>query len=462
MAGVKRRDAARATKASTGRAAATDILDAAQALITQALRFDEPTDVVLGRQVGADRRWGSRDRAVLGDVVFGVVRHASSARHVVNSVPGGPPPLERRLALLAWPASAFDGLKLDDATRAWATEARGFDRAQLPASAREDMPAWLVAALREAIERLPRTAAWPDVQDEVLAMRQALEQGAALDLRVNTMRAKRDAVQSALRSAGVECEPTAHSPWGLRVQGKPALSKLEPFEQGHVEIQDEGSQLLALLVDAKRGESVADFCAGAGGKTLALGAAMRGSGHLYAMDISASRLAALPARVTRAGLTNVHTRVIDSPTALDRLAGKLDRVLVDAPCTGLGTLRRSPDAKWRFQPDQLSTMIDRQLDILERAARGVRPGGRLVYATCSFLQQENEDVVAAFLARHVDFTPVDVDALLRDLRVRDVSALVAPASYIREDEAMPYVALRLWPHRSGTDGFFAAVMTRHP
>jgi 16S rRNA (cytosine967-C5)-methyltransferase len=293
-------------------------------------------------------------------------------------------------------------------------------------------------------------------------MRQALEQGAALDLRVNTMRAKRDAVQSALRSAGVECEPTAHSPWGLRVQGKPALSKLEPFEQGHVEIQDEGSQLLALLVDAKRGESVADFCAGAGGKTLALGAAMRGSGHLYAMDISASRLAALPARVTRAGLTNVHTRVIDSPTALDRLAGKLDRVLVDAPCSGLGTLRRSPDSKWRVRPDHLASMAVRQSDILDRASRCVRPGGRLVYATCSFLRQENEDIVAAFLGRHADFTPVDVDGLLRDMRVRDPSGLVAPASYIRRDEAKSYVALRLWPHRAGTDGFFAAVMTRHP
>jgi 16S rRNA C967 or C1407 C5-methylase (RsmB/RsmF family) len=200
---------------------------------------------------------------------------------------------------------------------------------------------------------------------------QALADPAPLDLRVNTMKAKRDEVRQALAEAGIAAEPTPHSPWGLRLEGKPALNKLPLFTQGQVEIQDEGSQLLALLTDAKRGEMVVDFCAGAGGKTLALGAAMRNTGRLYAFDVSGHRLDAIKPRLARSGLSNVHPAQLahERDDRVKRLAGKIDRVLVDAPCSGLGTLRRSPDLKWRQSPQTVQDLQAKQMAILASAAR---------------------------------------------------------------------------------------------
>jgi 16S rRNA (cytosine967-C5)-methyltransferase len=223
------------------------------------------------------------------------------------------------------------------------------------------------------------------------------------------------------------------------------------FTGGSVEVQDEGSQLLALITDPKRGEMVVDFCAGAGGKTLALGAAMRNTGRLYAFDISGHRLEALKPRLARSGLSNVHPAQIahERDDRIKRLAGKIDRVLVDAPCSGLGTLRRNPDLKWRQSPKALEELQAKQTAILDSAARLLKPGGRLVYATCSLLQQENERVADAFSASHqADFEPIAAMAALEAARVDDPAALVAG----------PY--LRLWPHQHHTDGFFAAVWQR--
>ena len=191
----------------------------------------------------------------------------------------------------------------------------------------------------------------------------------------------------------------------MRIAGRPALHKLEVFLRGDVEVQDEGSQLLALLTGAKRGEMVVDFCAGAGGKTLALGAEMRNTGRLYAFDTSGHRLAAQRPRLARSGLSNVHPVQIahERDERIKRLAGKIDRVLVDAPCSGLGTLRRNPDLKWRQSPKSIAEMRVKQGAILASAARLVKPGGRLVYATCSLLAVENEEVAAEFGAAHPDF-----------------------------------------------------------
>jgi 16S rRNA (cytosine967-C5)-methyltransferase len=234
------------------------------------------------------------------------------------------------------------------------------------------------------------------------------------------------------------------------VPGKPALNKLDVFTKGLVEVQDEGSQLLALLLDAKRGEMVVDFCAGAGGKTLALGAAMRNTGRLYAFDVSGHRLDALKPRMARSGLSNIYPAQIahERDERIKRLAGKIDRVLVDAPCSGLGTLRRNPDLKWRQSPKAIEELRIKQAAILDSAARLLKPGGRLVYATCSLLKSENEDIARAFGEAHPDFVPLAAAEAL-------ASAHVAQAEQLDEQGY-----LRLWPHRHHTDGFFAAVWVR--
>lgn len=224
-------------------------------------------------------------------------------------------------------------------------------------------------------------------------------------MRVNAIKAKRADVQKELASLGIKALPTPYSPLGLRIAGKPALNKSEAFVRGDFEVQDEGSQLLAMLLDAKRGEMVVDFCAGAGGKTLAIGAAMRSTGRLYAFDTSAGRLDAFKSRLKRSGLSNVHPAAIahERDDRVKRLSGKIDRVLVDAPCTGMGTLRRNPDLKWRQNLQAVEEMTVKQTAILQSASRLLKSGGRLVYATCSVLPQENEAIAQAFSEANKDF-----------------------------------------------------------
>jgi 16S rRNA (cytosine967-C5)-methyltransferase len=268
------------------------------------------------------------------------------------------------------------------------------------------------------------------------------------------LQAQREGVVAELAAAGIAATPTPFSPWGLRLEGKPALQKLDLFTRGAVEVQDEGSQLLALLTDAKRGEMVVDFCAGAGGKTLALGAAMRNTGRLYALDVSGHRLAALKPRLARSGLANVHPIQIahERDERIRRLAGKIDRVLVDAPCSGLGTLRRNPDLKWRQSPASVTELNEKQARILAGAAELLKPGGRLVYATCSLLASENQAIAETFDATPLGrgFEPVPVAALLPGLKLD-----AAPMS---AGEGGRW--LQLLPQASGSDGFFAAVWQR--
>lgn len=286
-------------------------------------------------------------------------------------------------------------------------------------------------------------------------MVESLQQPAPLDLRVNAFTDKRAEVKAELAKAAIKSEVTPFSPWGLRIDGKPALTKLDAFVRGAIEVQDEGSQLLALLLDAKRGEMVVDFCAGAGGKTLAIGATMRNTGRLYAFDTSAHRLDALKPRLARSKLSNVHPAAIahERDDRVKRLAGKIDRVLVDAPCSGLGTLRRNPDLKWRQSAKSVEELTVKQAAILQSAARLVKSGGRLVYATCSVLPEENEAIAEAFGAANPDFVPVDAAELLQGLKVEQGDSLVAGGADGRR-------YLRLWPHLHATDGFFAAVWNR--
>jgi 16S rRNA (cytosine967-C5)-methyltransferase len=274
---------------------------------------------------------------------------------------------------------------------------------------------------------------------------QGLLNPAPLDLRVNLARMERAAAQARLVADGLQASPTPYSPAALRLAGKPAINRHPLFTEGLVEVQDEGSQLLAWLLAPRRGEMVADYCAGAGGKALAAAMLMRGTGRVYAMDVSAKRLAALAPRAARAGITSVHTLVLGEDDArARRLAGKLDRVLVDAPCSGFGTLRRNPDLKWRHGPDAVAELAAKQRRILAAAARLVKPRGRLVYATCSILREENDAVAEEFEREHPEFRPLSCGELLAAQRIA-----------LDTGER-----LRLWPHLHGTDGFYAAAFER--
>ncbi len=413
------------------------LIDLAAQLLRAVLRFDQPADAVVSAFFREHRTLGARERHALAEVAFAVLRQRLLFQHLAQSGSG---PLERRLAILAWPGgdAALQGA-LTAPEQAWLAGVARIDREKLPDKLRHNLPDWLASSLQATLG------------DEFWPLVQALSQPAPLDLRVNLLKAKRDDVQRALAQAGIESTPTPHSPWGLRLAGKPALHRLDVFARGLIEIQDEGSQLLALLTDARRGEMVVDFCAGAGGKTLALGAAMRNTGRLYAFDTSAHRLDALKPRLARSGLSNVHPAALvhERDDRIKRLAGKIDRVLIDAPCSGLGTLRRHPDLKWRQSPNTVAALQVQQGAILASAARLLKPGGRLVYATCSLLAAEDEEVAAAFdAADGTDFEPVPAQAALAAARVEGVASLTSG----------PY--LRLWPHRHGTDGFFAAVWQR--
>jgi 16S rRNA (cytosine967-C5)-methyltransferase len=413
------------------------LLEHATELLHRVLQFRHPADGIVSDFFREHRELGARERHSLAETTYAVLRRRLLFQHLAQSGKGE---AERRLAILGWQGNeGFLRAALSEAEREWLARVEAVDRATLPERLRHNLPEWLAERLKA------------ELGDDFWPLVESLDQAAPLDLRVNSFKAKRESVQAALAQAGIEAASTPWSPLGLRIDGKPALQKLDVFLRGEVEVQDEGSQLLALLTGAKRGEMVVDFCAGAGGKTLALGAEMRNTGRLYAFDTSGHRLAALKPRLARSGLSNVHPVQIahERDDRIKRLAGKIDRVLVDAPCSGLGTLRRNPDLKWRQSPESIAEMRVKQAAILASAARLVKPGGRLVYATCSLLTVENEEVAAEFGAAHADrFEPLPATEALARAHVEGAEGLV------RGDH------MRLWPHRHRTDGFFAAAWTR--
>ncbi|MCW7538696.1 RsmB/NOP family class I SAM-dependent RNA methyltransferase [Aquabacterium sp. A7-Y] len=413
------------------------LLDLATDLVRAILKFDAPADSVVSAFFRQHRQLGPRERHTLAETAYAVVRQRLLLQHFAQSGSGA---LERRLAILGWQGSdSFLRSALGPHEQQWLSEVKAIDPASLPEKLRHNLPDWIATPLKATLGE----EFWPLVD--------SLNQPAPLDLRVNLLKSRREAVVEALQQEGIEAQPTPHSPWGLRIAGKPALNKLDVFTRGEVEVQDEGSQLLALLTEPRRGEMVVDFCAGAGGKTLALGAAMRNTGRLYAFDVSGHRLDNLKPRLARSGLSNVYPAQIahERDERIKRLAGKIDRVLVDAPCSGLGTLRRNPDLKWRQSPKAVEELVGKQLAILQSAARLLKPGGRLVYATCSVLAEENERIAEQFTSEAGrDYTPVPVAGILEHAKVE------APELLVQGDH------LRLWPHRHATDGFFAAVWER--
>lgn len=401
------------------------------------LQWEYPADATLSHWFKAHGRLGARDRHQVAEAVFDVLRHLRRYRQMAESGTG---PATRRLAILGlvsqFPRSDLDA-GLEDTERHWLDHVLRLDVASLSRAVRYSLPDWLDTQM--------------NALDNPESLINALNQPAPLDIRVNPFKTDREAVLAALTqqpgAAQAKPTPTPYSPWGIRLQGRPSINRWPLFLSGDIEVQDEGSQLLAALLAPKRGEMIIDFCAGAGGKTLLIGALMRSTGRLYAFDISAARLARAKPRFARSGLSNIVPVVIqsESDARVKRLRGKAHKVLVDAPCSGLGTLRRNPDLKWRQHPDSLEHLLQTQASILKEAARCVAPGGRLVYATCSVLPIENEQQVEAFLASHPEFTLVDVADVLKD-RCGNLTF------------SGPYMQLR--PDTHGTDGFFAAVLQR--
>jgi len=417
------------------------LLDACSELVRLTLKFDHPADAIVSRFFRDHRGFGPRERATLAETVYTVLRKKLLFDHFA---PSGSGPKERRLAILGFYGPGdFLRSALSEQEINWLDQCEKIKPEDLMERHRHNLPEWLVQPLKDQLG----DGFWPLVE--------SFNKGAGLDLRVNTFKAKRADVQKELALAGIKAVNTPYSPCGLRIAGKPALNKSPSFVRGEFEVQDEGSQLLAMLLDAKRGEMVVDFCAGAGGKTLAIGAAMRSTGRLYAFDTSAGRLDAFKSRLARSGLSNVHPAAIahERDDRVKRLSGKIDRVLVDAPCTGMGTLRRNPDLKWRQNQQAVDEMTVKQAAILQSAARLLKPGGRLVYATCSVLPQENEAIASAFSEANGDFVPLDVGNILTGLKIEQAAELCSGGESGQR-------FLRLWPHRHQTDGFFAAVWQR--
>ena len=410
-------------------------IEQVQRALGEILQWTYPADAALSHWLRSHPNLGARDRSEVAEAVYDVLRHLRRYRQFGESGVG---PASRRLAILGLAATlGADELAegLDAAEAEWLRRVSQIDLATLPRAVRGSIPDWLD-------ERL-------GAMDSPETLIDALNRQASLDLRVNPLKAERDAMLAELQQGAGRYQPVAmpYSPWGIRMEGRPAVNRWPQFENGSIEVQDEGSQLLALLVGPRRGEMIIDFCAGAGGKTLLLGALMRSTGRLYAFDVSAARLARAKPRFARSGLSNVVPVVIDNENdaRVKRLAGKAQRVLVDAPCSGIGTLRRNPDLKWRQHPEALAELGQLQERILNSAARCVAPGGRLVYATCSLLAEENEVQAERFLAGHPDFERVDAAEIL-----------AARCENLKIEG--PYVQLR--PDVHGTDGFFAAVFER--
>jgi 16S rRNA (cytosine967-C5)-methyltransferase len=422
------------------------ILEACTELVRLTLKFDHPTDAIVAKFFRDHRNFGPRERATLTDTVYNVLRNKLRYDHFAPSGSGGK---ERRLAILGFAAPrAFLEGAINEQELAWLKKIDTVKTDELLDRHRHNLPEWLVEPLKAQLAHRKGAGFWQYVD--------ALNVNPGLDLRVNMLNEKRDEVAKELAKVAIQSAPTPYSPWGLRVSDKAQLRNLSAYKRGAIEVQDEGSQLLALLVDAKRGEMVADFCAGAGGKTLALGASMRNTGRLYAFDTSAHRLEGLKPRLARSSLSNIHPVAIahERDERIKRLSGKMDRVLVDAPCSGLGTLRRNPALKWRQTPQTIEDMARLQAAILQSAARLVKSGGRLVYATCSLLKDENEAIALQFSQANPEFEMLQVADVLTQLKVENAETLCSGTG-LEGSTGLEY--LRLWPHIHGTDGFFAAI-----
>jgi 16S rRNA (cytosine967-C5)-methyltransferase len=419
-------------------------------LLDTILGEDRPADAVLAHYFKGRRFFGSKDRRSVQDQVWQIIRHRARLSWALgaDNANGRMLVAAALVALDKRPmdsiAGFFSGAK-NGPTPLQANEKRMVEKAasrnfnDAPRAAKLECPAWI-------LEKFDR--AFGDDADKEVA---ALGGEAPLDLRANSLKTTRDAVIVQLESEGLKIAPTRLSPLGVRVGGRTTLGNHLGFKDGVFEVQDEGSQLCAALVDAKPGMSVMDLCAGAGGKTLALAAQMHNKGRLVATDLSISRLERSKLRLRRAGVHNATLRVLEEhdkwlKRQTSAQGGSFDRVLVDAPCTGTGAWRRNPDSRWRLKPENLENLTATQDAVLEQGAQLTRPGGRLIYVTCSLLPDENEDRVNAFLAANGAFKALDAAKVWQDVLPGE-----APVSG-------PYLTFS--PARTDTDGFFIAILER--
>ncbi len=409
-------------------------LAALAAAIERVQRLDLPADAALSSFFREHGEIGAHDRAIVSDGAFAYLRRKASLEALAQTT--DPRLLAYAVAVRELGHSVRDiepAINASDAR--WLAGFKSRMRDPLAPSVAADVPDWLWHRLGETFDDATRTA-----------LTRAWQSQAPLDLRVNVLKTTRDEAFDALAAERLRVSKTPYAPNGLRIEGRPSLPRNPWLLDGRLEVQDESSQLVGNLVAPRRTDMVVDFCAGAGGKTLLLGAMMRSQGRLYAFDTVSKRLQRLTPRLGRSGLSNVHPQVIahERDAKVKRLAGKIDRVLVDAPCTGFGTLRRNPDLKWRQTPDDVAELTEKQSRILDAASTLVKPGGRLVYATCSVLREENDAIVDAFIDSHRTFVERDVAQELAHARI--------PLDTGKR--------LRLFSHLHGCDGFFAAILER--
>ncbi len=423
-------------------------IQAAIDLLDEVLSTDRPADGVLSAYFRARRFIGSKDRRAVSEQVWRVLRHRArltwalgtetpNSRLLIaaNLVRGESKSIDAVAGLFSGARHGPSPLSTNEKRMVERAGTQTIDTA--PQSIKFECPEWLLKKL---------DAAFGEEADTEIS---ALGEEAALDLRVNTLKATREDVLASLKAEEIDAEPTPFSPLGIRLPARIALGAHDGFKAGLFEVQDEASQVCAQLVDARPGQAVLDLCAGAGGKTLALAASMKNKGRLIASDVSVGRLERSKRRLRRAGVHNATLRVLeDADKWVKRQSGTFDRVLVDAPCSGIGAWRRNPDARWHLSPDNLEALNRTQDDLLDRAAPLVKKGGHLVYATCSLLNEENTARIDAFLARNDTFT-------IRPISEAWQSVFKSPCP-----AGGPF--LTLTPARHGTDGFFVAILTRVP
>lgn len=396
-------------------------------LLAHVVEFEHPADALLSKFFRENRKLGMKDRNVIAETIYTILRHYIKLTKVVS--------VKNSFTLIG-----YTWVKLLGVGRHEIRELRTINLGELDKLPELDMevielPEWV-------IQQLYLSMTSPEINN----LAKAMVKQAPLTLRVNTVKASRNEVLEVFAEQGIKVKPTLLSPYGVKLNDKAALIKNEVFLNGKVEVQDEASQLAGLLLDPKRGEMIVDFCAGSGGKTLLFGMLMKNTGRIYAFDVNERRLGNLTPRLARSGLSNVYPQLIasENDAKVKRLAGKVDKVFVDAPCLGLGTLRRNPDLKFRQSESGLTEINVKQAEILAAASNLVKPGGMLVYATCSILRAENQNIIEGFLTKYPEFKIIEVNQVLKNIDL------------VLKDQCY----LELDPVTHDTDGFFACIMQK--
>lgn len=401
-----------------------------------------PADHLIDTFFRQRRYLGAHDRRELAESVYGILRHLRRLQfHIAKIKPDAvnhpawlfaaykiyfekiSPETLQTYALPLTPAE-FRALATSDST----------NLGLQPLGLRTSFPDWLVEKLQKQLG-----------ENDTEKLLESLNQPPPLTIRVNTLKTTRENCLRELNQRGHECTPAKFSPDGIHLKKRANLFGLDLFKAGWFELQDEGSQLISLLVDPKPNWRIADVCAGGGGKTLHLAALMKNRGEVWAFDVVPRRLENLRQRARRCGIHNIRVQLLQAGGIPAQLRGKMDAMLIDAPCSGTGVLRRNPDAKWKISAAMVEEMAIKQKQIVSHYTPLLKPGGRLVYATCSLLAEENEEVVQAFLSQHPAFHSSEIATILQRYQL----------SQLADGNA-----LHLFPHQHGTDGFFAAVVER--